>query len=89
MELLQQTVKENLLAKQKVGITQKHLGALISDLSTKKKGTQISQKGNSKYVKRELFCVKTACEGVSKFGNELLQNFNDIKICSCNDTLDK
>jgi len=54
-----------------------------------KKGTQISQKGNSKYVKRELFCVKTACEEVSKFGNELLQNFNDIKICSCNDTLDK
>jgi hypothetical protein len=39
--------------------------------------------------KRELFCVKTACEEVSKFGNELLQNFNDIKICSCNDTLDK
>ena len=47
------------------------------------------KKGNLKYVKRELFCVKTACEEVSKFGNELLQNFNDIKICSCNDTLDK
>ncbi len=42
-----------------------------------------------KNVKKELFCVKTACEEVSKFGNELLQNFNDIKICSCNDTLDK
>lgn len=32
--LIVQTVKKNLLAKQKVGITQKHLGALISDLST-------------------------------------------------------
>ena len=37
MELLQQTVKKNLLAKPKVGITQKFLGALINDVSTQKK----------------------------------------------------
>ena len=34
MELWQRTVKKSLLAKPKVGITQKLLGALISDLST-------------------------------------------------------
>ena len=54
MELLQQTVKKNLLAKPKVGITQKFLGALISDVSTQKKelkshkkGTQNTSKGSS------------------------------------------
>ena len=46
MELLQQTVKKNLLAKPKVGITQKFLGALNSDVSTQKK--------HSKFTKREL-----------------------------------
>ena len=45
MELLQQTVKKNLLAKRKVGITQKFLGALISDVSTQKKELKDHQKG--------------------------------------------
>ena len=37
MELWQRTVKKNLLAKPKVGITQKLLAALNSDVSTQKK----------------------------------------------------
>jgi len=45
MELLQQTVKKNLLAKPKVGITQKFLGALINDVSTQKKELKDQQKG--------------------------------------------
>ena len=54
MELLQQTGKKNLLAKQKVGITQKHLGALISDVSTQKKELKSHKKGTH----RLLFGVK-------------------------------
>ena len=54
MELLQQTVKKNLLAKQKVGITQKFLGALISDVLTQKKELKDHQKGTH----RLLFGVK-------------------------------
>ena len=44
---------------------------------------------HSKYAQKKFFSVKTTCEEMSKFGDYLLQNFNDIKICSCNDTLGK
>ena len=63
MELLQQTVKKNLLAKPKVGITQKFLGALISDVSTQKKELKSHKKGTQNTSKGSSFVLKLRAKG--------------------------